>query len=156
VTAQSGDYTAAQVTGALQSGNNLSDVSSAGTALGNLGGMPKAGGTFTGAVVPASVALTDAATISLDASQANIFTVTLTGNHTLGIPANPTAHQVIIFEVTQDATGSRTLSYSSAYAFTAGAPAPILSTTAGATDYLLFIYSGTAGKWRYLDARLGY
>lgn len=156
ITAQAGDYTAAQVTGALHSGNNLSDVSSAGTALGNLGGMPKAGGAFTGAVIPATAALTDATTISLDASLANIFTVTLGGNRTLGTPTNPTAHQMIIVEVTQDATGSRTLSYSSAYEFSAGAPAPILSTPAGVTDYLLFIYSGAASKWRFLDARLGY
>src|SRR5580700_8150622 len=37
VTAQSGDYTAAQVTGALQSTNNLSDVASVSTSRTNLG-----------------------------------------------------------------------------------------------------------------------
>ncbi len=37
VVPQTGDYTAAQVTGALQAANNLSDVASASTALNNLG-----------------------------------------------------------------------------------------------------------------------
>lgn len=147
---------AAQVSGALQAGNNLSDVGSAPTALGNLGGMPKSGGAFTGAVVPAAVVLTDAATITLDASLGNVFTLTLGGNRTLGAPSNSTAHQMIVLEVTQDASGGRTLAYASGFEFSAGAPAPILSATAGATDYLLFIYSSTAGKWRFLDARLGY
>lgn len=51
VVAAGGDYTAAQVTGALVASNNLSDVGIAATALANLGGAPIASPTFTG--VPA-------------------------------------------------------------------------------------------------------
>lgn len=144
------------LSGKLTVANNLSDVGNAASALSNLGAMPTAGGTFTGAVMSATVALADAATIAVNAALGNIFTVTLGGNRTLGTPTNPAAHQIIMFEVTQDGTGSRTLSYSAIYEFSAGAPAPILSSAAGTTDYLLFIYSATASKWRFLDARLGY
>jgi hypothetical protein len=140
----------------LTASNNLSDVSSAASTLSNLGAMPVTGGTFTGPVITATTALVDNTTISLNAAQGNIFTVTLTGNHTLNTPTNPTSHQIIMLEVTQDSTGSRTLAYSSGFVFSAGAPAPILSLAAGATDYLLFIFSSTANKWRFLDARLGY
>ena len=53
------------------------------------------------------VALTDAATIAVDLSLANNFSVTLAGNRTLGAPTNTTAGQSGVIVVTQDSTGSR-------------------------------------------------
>jgi hypothetical protein len=138
--------------GATQNLADLAPVSSVTTMAAY---MPLSGGTFTGAVMPAEGALTDGATISLDASKGNLFRVTLAGNRTLANPANPTDGQLIRVEVTQDATGSRTLSYGSAYDFgTAGAPT--LSTGAGKTDVLGFSYNATAGKWDCLASALGY
>lgn len=101
-----------------------------------------------GVLAPTVAALTDAATITVDASLGNSFTVTLGGNRTLGNPANPVDGQQINLAVTQDATGSRTLAYGTAYAFSTSLPSPTLSTGAGATDYLAFIYSAIASKWR--------
>src|SRR5690242_11605507 len=93
--------------------------------------MPKAGGTFTGAVIEAAVALTFATTIAVDASLGNTFRVTLTASTgTLGAPSNPTDNQKIIVEVKQDATGSRTLAYNAVYQFTTQNPSPTLSTAA--------------------------
>ena len=66
-----------------------------------------------GAVAPAVVNLTDAATIAVDASLGNDFRVTIAGNRTMGNPANPANGQQIIFQVTQGSGGSFTLSWGS-------------------------------------------
>lgn len=101
-----------------------------------------------GVLAPVVVALTDAATIAVDASLGNSFKVTLGGNRTLGNPASPVDGQQINLAVTQDGSGSRTLGYGTAYAFSTSLPSPTLSTGAGATDYLAFIYSAAASAWR--------
>lgn len=97
-----------------------------------------------------ATALTDAATIAIDASQGNRFTVTLGGNRTLGTPTSPLDGQPLILEVKQDATGSRTLAYSPAYEFGTGLASPTLSTAAGDVDLLGFIYSAAISKWRFV------
>jgi hypothetical protein len=99
------------------------------------------------AAAPAVVDLTDAATIAVDASLGNDFRVTIAGNRTLGNPANPANGQQIIFQVTQGPGGSFTLSWGSSYEFSTDLPEPSLSTTAGQTDLLGFIYNATKGNW---------
>lgn len=84
-----------------------------------------------------SSALTDAATIAVDMSLANNFTVTLGGNRTLGNPTNLTVGQSGVIFVTQDSTGSRTLAYSSYWKFPNGV-APVLTTTASAVDAIYY------------------
>ena len=103
--------------------------------------------TESGAVAPAVVNLTDAATITVDASQGNDFRVTIAGNRTMGTPANPEDGQQIILQVTQGSGGSSTLSWASSYEFSADLPQPSLSTTAGQTDLLGFIYNAAKGTW---------
>jgi hypothetical protein len=66
---------------------------------------------FTKAQRGTVVALTDAATIAVDLSLGNNFSVTLGGNRTLGAPTNQTAGQSGVIVVTQDSTGSRTLAW---------------------------------------------
>ncbi|HUB93254.1 MAG TPA: hypothetical protein VMB52_02015, partial [Verrucomicrobiae bacterium] len=105
------------------------------------------GATLPAYLAPQVVALTDAATIAVNAALGNDFRVTIAGNRTLGTPTNPVNGQKILFQVTQDSTGSRTLSYTSAYEFSTGLPQPTLSTTAGLTDILGFIYNATKSKW---------
>lgn len=105
------------------------------------------GATFTGAFVPAVVALTDGSSISVNASAGNVFTLTLGGNHTLANPSSPTDGQMIRILVKQDGTGSRTLSYGTAYEFSAGLASPTLSTAANTTDSLTFTYNGSSSKW---------
>lgn len=79
-------------------------------------------------------ALTDAATIAVDASQSNSFTVTLGGNRTLGNPTNLIAGETLTFQVTQG-TGGQTLAYSSDFKWPGGT-APTLSTGAAAVDVI--------------------
>ncbi len=102
-----------------------------------------------GALAPAVVSLTDAATITVDASVGNDFRVTIAGNRTMGNPANPTDGQQIIFQVTQGSSGSFTLAWGSAYEFSVGLPQPTLSTTAGHIDLLGFIYNATKSTWLF-------
>lgn len=100
-----------------------------------------------GAVAPAVVALTDAATVSVDASAGNDFRLTIAGNRTLGNPANPVDGQQVIFQVTQGSGGSFALSFGSAYEFSTSIPQPTLSATGGHTDLLGFIYNAAKGTW---------
>ena len=84
------------------------------------------------------VALTDGATIAVDFDTGQNFTVTLAGNRALGNPTNVTAGQTGSIFVTQDGTGSRTLSYGTSWEFPA-ATAPTLTTTAAAVDRIDYI-----------------
>ena len=92
---------------------------------------------FTKAQRGTPVALTDAATVAVDLSLGNNFTLTLAGNRTLGAPTNATAGQSGVIVVSQDTTGSRTLAYNSVFKF-AGGTAPTLTTTASAVDVLAY------------------
>jgi hypothetical protein len=105
------------------------------------------GAVFTGRVAVAVVALTDAATILVNAALGNDFRITLGGSRTLGNPGNPADGQKIIFQVTQDGAGGRVLSFGNAYEFCTALPSPTLSTTPGATDVLGFVYNAAKGKW---------
>jgi hypothetical protein len=100
-----------------------------------------------GALAPAVVALTDAATIAVDASAGNDFRVTIAGDRTIANPSNPTDGQKITLQVTQGAGGSSTITWGSGYEFSTGLPQPTLSTKAGDTDLLAFIYNQDKGKW---------
>jgi len=103
-----------------------------------------------GAVAPAVVNLTDAATIAVDASLGNDFRLTMAGNRTMGTPANPSDGQQIIFQVTQGSGGPFSLNWASGYEFSAHLAQPTLSTAAGQTDLLDFIYNATKGAWLFV------
>jgi hypothetical protein len=107
-------------------------------------------------IVNASVTLTDAATIATDASLGNWFRVTLGGNRTLANPTNPSDGQRATWEFIQDATGSRTISFGTAFALGADIPSITLSTTAGKHDFVTAVYNGTASKWYIVDFKKGY
>jgi hypothetical protein len=89
--------------------------------------------------------LTDGANISVDASQSNVFKVTLAGNRTLDNPTNLSDGMVLTFRIKQDGTGSRTLAYGSKYEFP-GDVAPTLTTTANKMDVITCLYDGDADK----------
>jgi hypothetical protein len=97
-----------------------------------------------GAVVNVEDTLTDGATITWDVIDSPVAKVTLGGNRTLSAPSGttPIAGQFISLTVIQDATGSRLLTWNSAYEFTADT-APTLTTTASKADLFVFKYNGT-------------
>lgn len=101
----------------------------------------------------APVALTDAATISFDWAAGINRTVTLGGNRALGNPSNGIAGQWRRVQITQDGTGSRTLTYGNQYVFPLGVD-PVLTTTAAAVD-VLNIYCRTSSIFEvYLTSDL--
>jgi hypothetical protein len=100
-----------------------------------------------GALAPAVVILTDAPTIAVDASQGNDFRVTLGASRTVATPSHPTDGQQVIFQVTQGSGGSAAISWGTGYEFSGSLPEPTLSSTAGETDLLGFIYNSAKGKW---------
>ena len=92
---------------------------------------------FTKAQRGTVVSLTDAATIAVDLSLGNNFSVTLAGNRTLGAPTNHNCWSIWCDRGDAGLTGSRTLAYNSMYKF-AGGTAPTLTTTASAVDVLAY------------------
>jgi hypothetical protein len=95
--------------------------------------------------------LTDGATVTWDASTAPVCKLTLGGNRTLSAPTNGATGQFISIAVIQDATGSRTLTWNSAYEFTADT-APTLTTTVSKADLFVFRYNGTV--WHEMGRNL--
>lgn len=104
--------------------------------------------------------LTDAATITLDLATApgylpplttvqvgsgNSFAVTLAGNRVLDI-LNMAPGQIIRVAVTQDGTGSRTLTVKTGGTTALVATGTLLTTTAGATDLIEVMYRADLGK----------
>jgi hypothetical protein len=92
---------------------------------------------FTKAQRSTPVALTSGATVTPDFSLSNNFSMTMTISGTLANPTNIVAGQAGQIVVTQDATGSRTLTYGTDFKFAGGSPA-VLSTAANSVDVLSY------------------
>jgi len=90
----------------------------------------------------ATTALVDGATITWDASQGQIASVTLGGNRTMANPTNLKIGSYILF-VTQDGAGSRTLTWGNSFLWSSGV-APPLTTAASRVDIFSFICNGTS------------
>lgn len=87
-----------------------------------------------------AVELMDGATIQANAALGSHFYVTLGGNRTLAAPLNLRDGQRIIFEIIQDATGSRTLAFDGKFKFGNTLDSIILSTGAHKHDFIGVIY----------------
>jgi hypothetical protein len=73
---------------------------------------------------------------------------TLTANATLVLPTTPPQHSyVLILNLKQDATGGRTLTVPDAVLLPGGQAQPLLTTTPGALDQLIFEWTGA--DWIY-------
>ena len=107
-------------------------------------------------VIAPPVTLTDGATISTNAALGCHFRVTLEGNRTLANPTNLSDGQRILWEIVQDGTGSRTLSYGSMFSFGSDVPSPTLSTVGGKRDFLSVIYNSGTDKLYVIGFARGY
>jgi hypothetical protein len=101
----------------------------------------RAGDTMTGWFAPKVVTLTQSSgTVAVNGALGNVFRLVLTASGwTLSNPTNMTDGQPVRVRLIQDATGSRTISYGSAWDFGA-VGAPTLSTGAHKVDYIV-------GEW---------
>ena len=100
--------------------------------------------TFTAQQIPFAGVLTDSPTIDWDGdTNGQVVAVTLAGNRSMNAPTNIEQYAAYVMRITQDATGTRTLSWNAAFKF-GTALAPVLSTAGNAVDILGFI--GGAGN----------
>lgn len=144
------------ISGIVPVANGGTGASTAAGARANLGAFATSGGTFTGAVTRCVVTLTDAPTITVDASLGNHFRVTLGGNRTMANPTNPTDGQMCSWEFIQDATGSRTITLDSQYSFGTDIIGVTLSTAPNKRDFMGAIYNANTTKWYVIAYVKGY
>ena len=117
-----------------------------------------AGGTFPAGVAPKVIALTDGASVALNAAAGNDFRWPLgAGSHTLAAPSNPVDGQTIIIVIKYG--GSFTPLFNAVFDFGA-AGAPSWTAASGKTDMAGFKYDAAlnagAGEWAYLGSQLGF
>ena len=86
--------------------------------------------------------LTDAASISWDASANQVTSVTIADSRTMAAPTNMVDGACYVITVIQDSTGGYTMSWDSVFKF-AGATAPVVTATADARDIFVFVSDGT-------------
>ena len=90
-----------------------------------------------------------ATSMSLDASQSNVFTTTLTASITVAPTiVNPKDGQTINWFLTQDSTGGRLITgyWPTGFKWPGGS-APVLTTAANAVDLLVATYRASTGYW---------
>lgn len=102
------------------------------------------------------VALTDAATITVNATLGNQFRVTIGGNRTLANPTGAFDGQMLMFSIKQDATGGRTLTLDTKYRFGTDITSITLSTAANKTDKLGVQYNQADDKFDVISFVRGF
>lgn len=138
-------------------GPTLTGASLAGTFDGTVGATTPSTGVFTAANTP-EVAITFSATaMVMNCALSNVFRTTMTANVTTAMTfSNVRDGQTINFFITQDGTGSRTMTWptSTTFKWRSGS-AGVLSTGANAVDMLVLTYRSTTSAW-YVDLLKGF
>lgn len=113
----------------------------------------KAGETFTGVTshkathTPPSAVTFSATAMAVDCALSNIFTTTLTANVTTAPTfSNLKDGQTVNWFLTQDATGSRTMTWPTSFKWPGGT-AGVLSTAANSVDMVEATYRAATGFW---------
>jgi hypothetical protein len=102
---------------------------------------------FTYAHTSSLVVSQSGASITVDCALSNVFETTLTANITTLTLSNPHDGQTINWFITQDGTGSRTMTWGASVKFPGGSVNGALSTTASAVDLVVLTYRTTTGFW---------
>ncbi len=84
------------------------------------------------------------------------FYFTATSNFTMANPTNCINGKRIIYKIKQDGTGSRIVTWGSAFRGSTSLSLPALTTSANFVDYIGFIYDASVGKWNCLAINLGF
>jgi hypothetical protein len=102
----------------------------------------------TGGASTPSVSVTFSATaMTVNCALSNVFATTFTANVTTAPTiSNPTDGQTINWFITQDATGSRTMTWPTSFKWPSAA-AGVLTTTAAAVDLVVATYRSGTGFW---------
>lgn len=91
-------------------------------------------------VPPGAVTLTDAATITTDASSGTVFTVTVAGNRSFGAPSNAVRGLRLTYIISQDASGNRFLAWNAVFKNTWSD----LNNAANAVSRIEYVFDGTS------------
>ena len=100
-----------------------------------------------GAATPNTAVSFSATAMTVDCSRGNVFATTFTANVTVAPSiSNPQDGQTINWFITQDATGSRTMTWPASFKWP-GATAGVLSTAANSVDLLVATYRSSTSAW---------
>jgi hypothetical protein len=101
-----------------------------------------------GGAATTSVAVTfNATTMTVNCALSNVFATTFTANVTVApTVSNPSDGQTINWFITQDATGSRTMTWPTSFKWPGGT-AGVLSTAANSVDLVVATYRSATGFW---------
>lgn len=107
-----------------------------------------AGQQFTGWIATTPVAVAFSATaMALNCALANVFSTTFTANVTVAPTlSNLKDGQTLQWFITQDGTGSRTMTWPASFKWPGGTPG-VLSTGVNAVDMLTATYRAATGFW---------
>lgn len=107
---------------------------------------------------PALVALSDVATVNLDASAGKMFKLVATGNRFVAVPTNAVdGRGIIIAHTASGADRTLALATGTTGAFAFGTDVTgLTATTSGTTDYIGAVYDATATRWRVISYVKGY
>jgi hypothetical protein len=127
--------------------NMVAPTAGAALTIGNVAGSPSL--VCTGGASTTPVALTfSAAAGTMDASQSNVFTLTMTGIVTAAYTISGQADgQTINWFITQDASGSRTMVWPATFLWDQGSTPGTLTTTANAVDLVVMTWRAATSKW---------
>ncbi|GIW59464.1 MAG: hypothetical protein KatS3mg087_0530 [Patescibacteria group bacterium] len=145
----------AGIVGSTATGRSLVSTASASAARTTIGAASQT------PIVPTVVAATaTTTTTSINASQGNLFRITLQSNTTLSI-TSPTDGQVLQIELIQDATGGRTVALATGvggFIFSDSNPSSLFvtSTSANKKDKLTCRYASASQRWEVEAFAAGY
>lgn len=100
--------------------------------------------------------------LSPPVTEAEVFNIgTLTGNLVVNAPSAVSTTPIydgqrLVFRLTQDATGGRTVTWNAVYAFGTDVTAAMVPTTAGAKCEIAFRYNAADAKWRAVSIARGF
>lgn len=99
-----------------------------------------------------------AATVTMDSDSYDVYNIgALTGNITLGAPiGTPTDGQSLLVRMSQDATGSRTITFNAAFAFGSDVTAAMMPSGASAKWEFKAAWNSTDSKWRVVGLARGF
>lgn len=93
--------------------------------------------------------------MAVDCALSNVFTTACTANVTVAPTlSNPKDGQTIRWFITQDGTGTRTMTWPASFKWPSGTPG-VLSTAADSADLLVATYRVSTGFW-YADLTKGF
>lgn len=115
---------------------------------GTIGITTASGGKFTFAHTDPVVVTFSATAMVFDCALSNVFTVNMTANVTVAPTyTNPKDGQTINIFLTQDATGSRTITWGSSVKIAGGTTQGVLSTAANSVDLAVLTYRSATTFW---------